>query len=157
MNPGASVWYIRQDGLVTIDPTANQGGNFIGPYSSYSAGGRTWSGVGTKAGQTNGATMTQDSGPGGSYFDMKNYAARFYDWNAGPLRMRIGAGKDGFDLGAASDATVQRAAAGIVSVGKLAVTNSVAATTPGAISKKIEVFDGSGVSLGFVAVYTSIA
>jgi len=112
--------------------------------------GKTWTADGV------GSTMKQDSGTGGSYFDHVNYAVRFYDQNAGPLRMRVGAGKDGFDLGAASDATVQRAAAGVVNVGKLAVTNTAAATTPGTVVKKMEVFDAAGASLGFVAIYGAI-
>lgn len=56
----------------------------------------------------------------------------------------------------ATDATVGRAAAGVVSVGKLAVTNSAAASSLGTVAKKIEVFDGSGNSLGFLAVYDAI-
>lgn len=155
-NAGASVYEIRQDGSVVYGSTATAAGNVTGPYSKFTGGGRTWSGVGALAGQEGGSNMTQDSGPGGSYFDHKNYAARFFDHNGGPLRMRIGAGKDGFDLGAANDATVQRAAAGIINVGKLAVTNSAAATTPGAVSKKVEIFDAAGASLGFIAVYSSI-
>lgn len=39
----------------------------------------------------------------------------------------------------------------------LAVQNAVAATTPGSVVQKIEVFDGSGTSLGFVPVYSSIS
>jgi len=155
-NPGASVYFMCQDGRVIFDPTAAQAGNVTGPFSKWTGGGRAWSGVGTLTGQTNGADMTQDSGPGGSYFNLKNYAARFYDHNSGPLRAVIGAGVDGIKLGSASDATVQRAAAGIVNLGKLAVTNSAAATTPGSVTKKIEVFDAAGASLGFIAVYTSI-
>lgn len=40
--------------------------------------------------------------------------------------------------------------------GNLGVGNSAAATTPGTITKKIEIFDASGTSLGFIAVYDSI-
>jgi len=155
-NPGASVCLMYQSGKVLFDPTAEQAGEVTGPFSKWTSGGRAWSGVGNRAGQENGSDMTQDSGPGGSYMNFRNYAARFYDWNSGPLRMKIGAGIDGFTLGSASDATVQRAAAGIVNLGKLAVTNSAAATTPGSVTKKIEVFDAAGASLGFIAVYDSI-
>ena len=59
-------------------------------------------------------------------------------------------------LGSALDAPVVRAAAGIVNVGKLAVGNSAAATTPGTVTKKMEVFDAAGASLGFVPVYNAI-
>jgi hypothetical protein len=41
--------------------------------------------------------------------------------------------------------------------GNLGVGNAVAATVPAAVIKKIEVFDASGASLGFIAVYNSIA
>jgi len=40
--------------------------------------------------------------------------------------------------------------------GSIGVGNSAAATTPGSIVKKIEVFDTAGVSLGFVPVYDAI-
>lgn len=40
--------------------------------------------------------------------------------------------------------------------GNLGVGNSAAATTPGTVVKKIEIFDASGTSLGFIAVYDSI-
>ena len=42
-------------------------------------------------------------------------------------------------------------------VGTLGVGNSEAAATPGTCVKKIEVFDAAGSSLGFLAVYGSIA
>lgn len=38
----------------------------------------------------------------------------------------------------------------------IGVGNAVAATTPGAVVKKMEVFDASGVSLGFVPIYGAI-
>lgn len=41
--------------------------------------------------------------------------------------------------------------------GTLGVANSAAATTPGSVVRKIEVFDASGTSLGFVPVYSSIS
>lgn len=41
--------------------------------------------------------------------------------------------------------------------GQLGVNNSAAATTLGSVTKKIEVFDASGASLGFVPVYDSIS
>lgn len=39
---------------------------------------------------------------------------------------------------------------------QLGATHVTAATTPGTVAKKIEVFDAAGVSLGFVAVYDAI-
>jgi hypothetical protein len=43
-------------------------------------------------------------------------------------------------------------------VGRLALLQpvGVAASSPGSVVKKIEVFDAAGVSLGFVAVYDTI-
>ena len=46
---------------------------------------------------------------------------------------------------------------GRLTANQLAVGNSVAATTTGTVTKKIEVFDASGASLGFVPVYDSIS
>lgn len=43
-----------------------------------------------------------------------------------------------------------------VAVAGLGVGNSAVATTPGTVTRKIEVFDASGASLGFIAVYGSI-
>lgn len=42
-------------------------------------------------------------------------------------------------------------------VNALGVNNAAAATTPGSVVKKIEIFDGSGASLGYLAVYSSIS
>jgi hypothetical protein len=39
----------------------------------------------------------------------------------------------------------------------LGVGNSVAASVPGTLTRKLEVFDASGVSLGFIAIYESIS
>jgi hypothetical protein len=44
----------------------------------------------------------------------------------------------------------------IIASGGIGVGNSAAATTLGTVTKKIEVFDASGVSLGFIPVYGSI-
>lgn len=61
------------------------------------------------------------------------------------------------DLGV--DATRWRTAylAGkVLATGGLGVGNSAAATTPGTVVKKMQVFDASGTSLGYVAVYDAI-
>jgi|GEM_PF-5789105 len=102
-----------------------------------------------------GGTMTWDTGTGGSYANIKAYGVKFIT-HTGVQRAVIGDGIDGIKLGSAADAIMQRAAPGIINVGKLAVTNSAAATTPGSVTKKVEVFDATGASLGFVAVYASI-
>ena len=63
---------------------------------------------------------------------------------------------------ASADCKLYRRAANILNtpdrleVGTLGVGNSAAATTPGNVVKKIEVFDDAGNSLGFLAVYDSI-
>lgn len=40
--------------------------------------------------------------------------------------------------------------------GTLGVAGAVAATTPGAVVKKLQIFDDAGVSLGFVPIYSTI-
>jgi hypothetical protein len=71
-------------------------------------------------------------------------------------------------FGAGQDAGLARPAAGVVRLTdggagyaalrcqSLQVNNSAAAGTPGTVTKKIEVFDVAGASLGFVAVYDAI-
>jgi hypothetical protein len=44
----------------------------------------------------------------------------------------------------------------VLTTAGLGVGNSATAATPGTVVKKIEVFDASGVSLGFIAVYDAI-
>lgn len=64
---------------------------------------------------------------------------------------------------AAPDVNWRRTGAGrigtdfkVVAVQGIGVGNSAAATTPGTVVKKMEVFDASGNSLGFVPIYSSI-
>ena len=64
---------------------------------------------------------------------------------------------------AATDVTLKRSAAGILqasgkltAVGGLGVGNSAAASTPGTVVKKIQVFDANGTSLGYIPVYNNI-
>jgi hypothetical protein len=44
----------------------------------------------------------------------------------------------------------------LLATGGLAVANAAAATTPGTVVKKMQVFDANGVSLGYVPVYDAI-
>lgn len=44
----------------------------------------------------------------------------------------------------------------LIAVAGLGVGNAASATTPGTVVKKVEIFDASGVSLGFIPVYSSI-
>jgi hypothetical protein len=72
------------------------------------------------------------------------------------------------DATGTSDATIGRLAAGVAKIGDgssgygalacttLRVTTAVAATTPGSVVKKLEIFDAAGTSLGFVAIYSAI-
>lgn len=57
-------------------------------------------------------------------------------------------------------ATIQiklNAASGkVLAVGGIGVGNALAATTPGSVVKKIEVFDATGASIGYIPVYNTI-
>lgn len=68
-----------------------------------------------------------------------------------------GSGAGTFDTSLSRPAAgVLRAGQKLTAVGGLGVGNSVAATTPGTVTKKIEIFDSAGASLGFIPVYGSI-
>jgi hypothetical protein len=83
-------------------------------------------------------------------------------------RIRVTATAGVIDLGNgtnAVDVRIQRLAANVggtavgdkwVANAGLGVGNSAAATTPGTVTKKMEVFDASGASLGFVPIYDAI-
>lgn len=45
----------------------------------------------------------------------------------------------------------------LLATGGIGVGNSAAATTPGSVTRKIEIFDAAGASLGFVPVYDAIS
>lgn len=64
---------------------------------------------------------------------------------------------------AARDTNLYRSAANVlktddkfIATAGLGVGNSAAATTPGTLTRKIEVFDATGASLGFIPVYSTI-
>jgi hypothetical protein len=44
----------------------------------------------------------------------------------------------------------------LITHGGLGVGNSVAATTPGSVVKKVQIFDETGASLGYIPVYSAI-
>ena len=93
VNPGGDIFYVNAHGGVVWGPVSNAG-NVTGPYHKYTAGGRKWSAVGSLAGQENGSTMEIDSGPGGSYLDLKNYGVRVYDHTgAEQITMGVGGGR----------------------------------------------------------------
>lgn len=53
-------------------------------------------------------------------------------------------------------AATVKANGNLLVAGGIGVGNSAAATTPGSVVKKIQVFDAAGTSLGFIAVYNTI-
>lgn len=72
------------------------------------------------------------------------------------VRPRVGASGDDLVLGAGS-AQAKVSPAGVLSAPKLGAGNAAVASTPGSVVRKLEVFDQSGASLGFLAVYGSIS
>lgn len=69
----------------------------------------------------------------------------------------------GIGFGSARDTNLYRSAADtlktddkLIAALGVGVGNSVAATTPGAVVRKMEVFDAAGASLGFVPIYNTI-
>lgn len=98
--PDETIWSVGYDGSIVQGSNASCGGNYIGPYCNYTAGGRKWSAVGTLPGQTDGAEMTIDSGPGGSYLVLRNYGVKFHAHGTnGVLRAIIGGGADQIRFG----------------------------------------------------------
>lgn len=90
-NPGASIWYVKQNGEVQIDPTAAGGGNWYAGLARMTGGGRNWLGVGGAAGADVGGNMEIDSGPGGSYLTLRHYGVRLYS-HTGAHQFTLGAG-----------------------------------------------------------------
>lgn len=86
----------------------------------------------TSADLPDGTNSTWDTGPGGSYANVRAYALRKLNY------------------------ATQAVEGGFLDGGKLSVGNAASATTPGSVVKKIEVFDAAGASLGFVPVYSAI-
>ena len=69
----------------------------------------------------------------------------------------------GIKFGPAGDVALFRSMANtlktggqLIAEGGLGVGNSTSATTPGSVTRKIEVFDATGTSLGYVPVYDAI-
>lgn len=116
--------------------------------------------------------------PGNTMWNFKDVPLQAYSASAGGLALQgtVGnetikrftvntSGKINWGSGAATrDTNLYRNAADqlktddkFVAALGLGVGNSAAATTLGTLSKKMEVFDAAGASLGFVPIYTSIA
>lgn len=68
------------------------------------------------------------------------------------LRVHASTWSDGAPVGHISTLRGQK----LITRGGLGVGNSAAATTPGSVTKKVEIFDETGASLGFLPVYSSI-
>ncbi len=87
-----------------------------------------------------------------------------YNFLEGSLnRLSLGfAHGDAFTAGPAGSITVKAGTNLTISADKalfsagIGVGNSAAATTPGSVVRKIEIFDAAGTSLGFIPVYDSI-
>lgn len=111
-------------------------------------------------------TSTSTSNPnfGSTTFDT---ASRAFDtFVTGETAARwaaFGDGKQEWGDGATRDTNLYRSAANVlktddklVAAAGIGVGNSAAATTPGTVTRKIEVFDAAGASLGFIPVYDAI-
>jgi hypothetical protein len=68
------------------------------------------------------------------------------------LRLHSSTWVDGAPVGSISTLRGQK----FITHGGLGVGNAVAATTPGSVVKKMEVFDAAGASLGYVPIYSAI-
>lgn len=154
-NPNARVCEVQSGGQLILGGASSgdvyfydQDGTTL--KAGFLTSGKKWYAAGT------GGNMEINSGTGGSYLKLYNYGIQCYS-HTGTLQATIGAGINGIYLGNLTDTPVQKAAIGIVNVGKLAVTNTAAATTPGTVTRKMEVFDSAGNSLGFIAIYDSIS
>lgn len=169
VNPGGNIFRPWADGRIEIG-----GGAEAGNIYNDQAGAAQWTNRGRRWGVTDGpgygrgdGNMSQDSGPGGGIYTAINYRFVFQDHtftNVARVSNECGGiGAAGIAFGAGLDvelyrysSTVVKTGAKLVATGGLGVGNSATATTPGAVTKKIEVFDATGASLGFVPIYDAI-
>ena len=85
------------------------------------------------------------------------YGSLYVRTQAGANDVFVKRGALNTNTGWAQLAAEGRAVTGkLLTTGGIGVGNSVAATTPGTVTRKIEVFDAAGASLGFAALYGSI-
>lgn len=100
------------------------------------------------------------AGPSGDwleFFQNNGTTKRWAVGSNGELKWFNSAGTD--DTGAHLlrwDVGVLRATGKLTAATGIGVGNSVAATTPGSVVRKMEVFDAAGASLGFVPIYSTI-
>ena len=116
---GVKILAFDNAGGITINPTgdgtisaAGNIANGLSTGASWSANGRTWSA------NSAGGAMSINSGTGGSYLSLRNYATKFTRWDDGSLVSQIGpqfggAGKEGIGLGTTSDVAFYRDSAGV--------------------------------------------
>lgn len=164
-DPGATVMKVDGAGGIALGNLGNAGNvaNALPTGASKWSNGRNWGFNGLA-----GAGMGQNSGMAGSSYTAQNNSFIWKD-HTGANQARLlstaaSGGGIGMDFGPAYDVSLYRFAPTVLrtnvkftaSLG-LGVGNSVAATTPGAVVRKMEVFDASGASLGFVPIYSSIA
>ncbi|PWC05428.1 glycosyl hydrolase family 28-related protein [Agromyces badenianii] len=83
------------------------------------------------------ATVQKYSGPSGRFVK----GSKLFDENLGQIRTNVTAGGSSW----------------LVEIpGSLSVNNTAAATTPGTVVRKMQIFDATGTSLGYVPVYNAI-
>lgn len=115
------------------------------------AGGNPWGGAGVldlRAPNSfaNIVARVRRDGEAANRFQITNDA--FLEWGGGTNPPDVNL----FRQGTAGVRTNQK----LLADGGLGVGNSAAATTPGSVVKKIQVFDETGASLGYIAVYSAI-
>lgn len=103
---------------------------------------------GTKIGLAYGGTNADLSGTGGASQVLQQASAGA----AVTVGQLAGSDLSDADFGANNVVTTGK----VLTTAGLGVGNSAAATTPGTVQAKVEVFDAAGVSIGFVAVYDAI-
>lgn len=166
VSPGASVWKLDGRGKITFsDANSAESGNVAvaaAGQAEYWSQGRMW-GFNSRAGQA----MGHNTGTGGSLYTAQQFSFVWKD-HTGTIVGRVGnqmggVGAAGLALGTAYDvelfrhsATVARCNVKFTANNGIGVGNSAAATTLGTLSRKMEVFDATGASIGFVPIYTSI-
>lgn len=106
----------------------------------------TWNA--TKIGLAYGGTNADLSGTGGTHQVLKQSSAGA----AVTVGQLAGSDLSDANFGANNVVTTGK----VLATAGLGVGNSATAATPGTVIKKIQVFDASGTSLGYIAVYDAI-
>ena len=119
-SPNVKMFSFTGIGQININPTGSTQGSSAAIQNGYIGGAsltnnlRSWTASGA------GGAFLQNSGTGGAYFTMQNYAALFTRWDTGAQVAQIGPqfggnGYAGLGLGTANDAGIFRRAAGLTS------------------------------------------